>query len=114
MPIITPVTTLAISLRDLPDEGAGRLASSIREALLKLSHVDESRLREACSALSLAALSGMLQNSPAIETTTADQLSRVFMDAAEVVNYVATCPTAVPHDDLTLPGDPKRRRLQGP
>ncbi len=79
-----------------------------------LSHVDDSRLREACSALSLTALSGVLQGSATSETANADQLSRVFTDAAEVVNYVATCPPFVSPDDHTLPGDPKRRRLNGP
>ena len=79
-----------------------------------LSHVDDDRLREACSALSLTALSGVLQSSVVNETVKADQLSRVFADAAEAVNYVATCPPFMPSDDRTLPGDPKRRRLHGP
>ncbi len=82
-----------------------------------LSHVDDSRLSEACTALSLTALSGVLQGSATSamsETMNADQLSRVFTDAAEVVDYVATCHPFVPTEDHTLPGDPKRRRLNGP
>ncbi len=113
-PVTTPVTRLSISLRDLPDEFAGRLASGIREALLLLSHVDDYRLSEACSALSLTALSGVLQSSATPATVNADQLSRVFTDASEVVDYVATCPSIVLPEDHTLPGDTKRRRLNGP
>ena len=54
--VVTPVTRLSISLRDIPDELAGHIAASIRGAINALSVTDDDRKQEACSALSLMVL----------------------------------------------------------